>query len=119
VPVPGQFEARSLWPILAGTGQAVRDTVYAELARDHIQTGAEYIVMRRDAQWKIVYYLGENDGELYDLATDPAEARNLWHEPAHRARRDALEHDLLAWSMRSTLRSRSAPTRRPQQPMLI
>jgi arylsulfatase A-like enzyme len=119
VPVPQQLEARSLWPMLAGGDEAARDAVYAELARDHIQTGSEYMVMRRDARWKIVHYLGERDGELYDLAADPGEVRNLWRDPAHREQRDALDRSLLTWSMQSTLRSRSAPTRRPQQPMLI
>jgi hypothetical protein len=35
------------------------------------------------------------DGELYNLETDPYEHRNLYHDPAHRARRDALTEELL------------------------
>jgi arylsulfatase A-like enzyme len=119
VPVPERLEARSLWPILDQREDATRDVVHAELARDHIQTGAEYMVMRRDRRWKLVHYLGERDGELYDLAADPAEVHNLWHTPAQRERREQLERELLEWSMASTLRARRAPTRRPQQPMLI
>ncbi len=116
---PKAFEARSLWPILKGDSEAVRTEVYAELARDHIQTGAEYIVMRRDARWKIVYYLGESFGELYDMESDPGELTNLWAAPEHAAMKEGMVKDLLVWSVRSTLASRQQPTPRPQQPMFI
>lgn len=59
----------------------LRDYVYAELGRDHIQSGAEYLIMRRDIRWKYVVYPGSKDGELYDLANDPDEVHNLWHDP--------------------------------------
>ena len=119
VDVPKSFEARSLWPILQGNSEQVRSEVYAELARDHIQTGAEYIVMRRDDRWKVVYYLGEPEGELYDLAADPGELRNLWSSPEHLVHREAMVKELLEWSLRSTIASRQQPTPKPQQPMRI
>jgi arylsulfatase A-like enzyme len=47
VPVPIDFEARSLWGALEDQeNYAPRDVVYAELARNHVQTGAEFVVMR-------------------------------------------------------------------------
>ena len=119
VPVPADWEACSLAPILAGTKAATRDKVYAELARDHIQSGAEYIVMQRDARWKIVYYLGEPYGELYDLQSDPGEKRNLWNDRASAETRERLLRELFEWSMRGALRARMPSQRRPQQPMLI
>ena len=48
IPVPKTFESRSLWPLLDGKAASIRGEAWSELARDHIQTGAEYIVMRRD-----------------------------------------------------------------------
>jgi len=117
--VPEQFEARSLWPILSGKSDAIRDVVYAELARDHIQTSAQFMAMRRDCDWKLVYYLGVDEGELYDLKADPGELCNLWRVPEHRARRDCLERELLEWFMRSAVSSRAASTPKPQQPMFI
>jgi hypothetical protein len=36
------------------------------------------------------------EGELYDLANDPLQRRNLWGEPRYAAQRDALLDDL--WS---------------------
>lgn len=119
VNIPSNWEARSLLPRLLGQEKVGRDVVYSELARDHIQTGAEYIVMRRDRDWKLVYYLNEPDGELFDLKADPGEIRNLWTSAAHREHRDRLVGELLHWSMQGTLRSRMPRQRRPQQPMLV
>lgn len=119
IPIPENWEARSLGPIMNGTAPKIRDRVYAELARDHIQTGAEYIVMQRDDEWKLVYYPGERDGELYSLMSDPGETRNLWHSSETKATRDRLMQELLEWSVRSSIRSRMPPQRKPQQPMLV
>lgn len=116
---PEAFEARSLWPVLNGEREEIRTEVYSELARDHIQTGAEYIVMKRDARWKIVYYLGETFGELYDMEQDPGELRNLWSLPEHAALKEQMVKDLLEWSVRSVLASRQQPPLLPQQPMFI
>lgn len=119
ISVPENWEARSLWPALLGGEHYERKAVYAELARDHIQTGAEYMVMRRDHEWKLVYYLGEPDGELFNLRDDPAESHNLWASQVHRELRDRLVKELHEWSMRGTLHSRLPPQRKPQQPMFI
>jgi arylsulfatase A-like enzyme len=119
VPVPRSFESRTLWPILKGEAAQIRDEVWSELARDHIQTGAEYIVMQRDARWKIVCYLGDAYGELYDLEDDPGELRNLWNAAEHRERRDSMVRHVLEWSVRSMIASRQPSAAKPQQPMRI
>ena len=120
VATPGGFEARSLVPKLSG-GDAAPDeeVVYSELGRDHIQSGAEYIVMRRDRDWKLVHYQGEADGELYDLNADPDEVVNLWAEPDHAERRDALRRDVQDWIIANMRRAHMPPTRRPQPPMKL
>lgn len=119
VEIPKSFESRSLWPVVSGQSGEIRSEVWSELARDHIQTGAEYIVMRRDRRWKIVYYAGDSYGELYDLANDPGELRNLWAAAEHLERREAMVRHVLEWSVRSMIASRQAPGARPQQPMRI
>ena len=119
VAVPRNFEARSLWPVLEKKARGIRDEVWSELARDHIQTGAEYIVMRRDERWKVVCYLGDTHGELYDLQSDPEELRNLWDAPEHRERRESMVRHVLEWSVRSMIASRQPPAAKPQQPMRI
>jgi uncharacterized sulfatase len=46
--------------------------------------------------WKLVINLHQTD-ELYNLATDPYELRNLIDDPAHSAMRDALHCELSGW----------------------
>lgn len=72
-----------------------------------------------DNRWKLVYYLGEPDGDLYDMVEDPGERRNLWAHPGHHDRREQMVKELLEWSLRSAIASRQTETPRPQQPMHI
>jgi arylsulfatase len=118
--VPGDFEARTLWGALsASPDYQPRDAVYAELARDHIQTGSEFILMRRDRRWKIVLYLDDAAGELYDLQEDPGETHNLWQAEALRAMRDELRTACLHWLARGTLFANQKASRSPQKAMKI
>jgi arylsulfatase A-like enzyme len=121
VAVPADFEARSLWGALSNRpDHEPRDAVYAELARDHIQTGSEFILMRRDRRWKIVLYLDDDaSGELYDLQADPAEQHNLWHADALRAMRDELKVTCLRWLANGSLFANRRASRAPQQAMKI
>ncbi len=45
--------------------------------------------------WKLVVYLGEPIGELFDLRNDPGEKHNLFHEPAHQETKARLLVELL------------------------
>jgi arylsulfatase len=115
LPVPPDFEACSLWPRLKSADAApVRDVVYSELARDHIQTGSEFIIMRRCTRWKLVVYLDDDFGELYDLADDPGETRNLWRDDGRRELRDRLRQETLEWYLKGTLKAGRKPGRKPQ-----
>ena len=96
-----------------------REAVYSELGRDHIQSVTELMIMRRDRRWKLVFHLGQADGELYDLENDPGEVINLWGSAAHQAQRDELVDKLLRWQVTGTLRSRIRERAKPQQPMVI
>lgn len=120
LPVPSDFEARSLWGALDDrTDYAPRDTVYSEVARDHVQTGAEFIVMRRCRDWKLVVYLDDEDGELYDLQKDPGENHNIWNNPANRQMRDQMIAHTLRWSVGGSLKANRRPGRAPQKPMPV
>lgn len=106
VEVPESFEARSLTPFLEGNPEAeAREYVFAEQARDGILTGAELMTMVRSREWKLVHYLGNDDGELYDMIADPGEKVNLWDDPAHREKREELLVVLQDWYMRSAIKS--------------
>jgi arylsulfatase len=118
--VPPDFEARSLWGALENrAGYLPRDTVYSEVARDHVQTGAELIIMRRCRDWKLVLYLDDEEGEFYDLKADPDENHNLWHQPEIRDRRDKMVVETLRWSVGGSLKAHRRPTRAPQKPMPV
>jgi arylsulfatase len=120
LPVPADFEARPLWGALSDLpDHQPRDAVYAELARDHIQTGSEFILMRRDHRWKIVLYLDSTDGELYDLQADPAEVHNRWGDASLLAMRDELSTACLQWLARGGLSANRRASRAPQQAMRI
>jgi len=120
VAVPDDFEARSLRGALtADPDHRPREAVYAELARDHIQTGSDFILMRRDRERKIVLYLDQAEGELYDLRDDPAETRNRWHDEALRAQRDRLAEESLRWLARGALTANRRSSRAPQRAMRV
>lgn len=120
--VPRNWEARPLTPMLrngAWPDGIFRKHVYAELGRDHIQSASELVIMRRGREWKIVVYLGEDEGELYDLRADSGETRNLWNDPRHAVMRDDAVRDVLAWSTLGTFRANRPETPKPQSPMKI
>lgn len=120
LPVPAEFEARTLWGALSGTpGYQPREAVYAELARDHIQTGSEFILMRRDRRWKIVLYLDDAYGELYDLQADPGELTNLWNAQGLLSLREELTVECLRWLARGAMSAHTRVGRKPQQAMRI
>jgi arylsulfatase len=117
IPIPSDWDSSSLWPSIVSGTPPVDGVVYSELARDHIQTGSEFIVMRRDDRIKIVWYLGETYGELYDLQADPLETVNLWEDPRFLDERDLLIQEIKDRIMSGMLHARDTALPTPQQPM--
>jgi arylsulfatase len=103
IPVPETFEAQSLTPLLDGEDAPGREYVFAEQRRDGILTGCEMMTMVRSKEWKLVHYLGNDDGELYDMVGDPKEHKNLWHTPEHQERKQEMLTVLSEWYMRSRM----------------
>ncbi len=89
VDVPDYLEGRSLLPYLRGEKEVEpREFVFAE---------DNYQIMMRSASHKLVYYIGQEAGELYDLVADPHELANLWDDAAHGEVKQQLLNGLLAW----------------------
>ena len=88
VPVPDYLEGGSLMPYLKGEPPEPREFVCAE---------DNYQVMLRTPAHKLVKYLGQDTGELYDLESDPGELWNRWDDPEFDRIRRELEGTLLSW----------------------
>jgi len=84
-PSPG-MQAKSFWRLLAEGLPAEphhRDDAYCEYYNAmpwHTDPQA-HATMVTTERWKLVVYHGVDQGELYDLAADPAETVNLWNHP--------------------------------------
>jgi len=88
VKVPTRMEGMSLGPAVRGEPYLKRETVYAE---------NNTMLMCRSSNKKMVYYLGQPEGEFYDLDQDPFEMDNLWDEPGHREEITRWKVHLLEW----------------------
>ncbi|HUU99021.1 MAG TPA: sulfatase-like hydrolase/transferase [Phycisphaerae bacterium] len=99
------MQGRSLWPRLTGDADPNRHRadVYCEYynALACHKDPAAYATMLRTARHKLVVMHGQQPGELYDLAQDPAETHNLWDSPEHQEAKLALLQrlcDRMAWT---------------------
>lgn len=96
LPIPNRVQGRSLVPHLSGRASANqhRDHVFCEYYNSWTHHDA-YGTMLRTATEKIVVYHGTDQGELYDLASDPDEFTNLWDSTNHQAMKLQLMQALL------------------------
>jgi arylsulfatase A-like enzyme len=86
-----RIQGRSLLPVIAGTS-AGRDAVHAEFATTK---------MLRTNDWKLVHYVGQPLGELYNLREDPHELNNLYDDPAYQRIRSEMQSRLIDWLIRT------------------
>jgi arylsulfatase len=105
--VPDSMEAMSLLPALAGDAWSGREVVFAEHGRDGILRETEFMTMVRSRDWKLVHFLDDDQGQLFDLVDDPEEQHNLWADPAAAQRRRVLLDLLREWRIRSAYRTRN------------
>ena len=104
---PDGMEARSVLPALQGEPWSGREVVFAEHSRDGILQETEFMTMVRTRDWKLVHFLDQPWGQLFDLQHDPDEVRNLWADPAHAAKKQELLDMLRDWRIRSQLETRN------------
>jgi arylsulfatase len=91
--IPVGMQGRSLWPMLTGQAdpQHHRDDVYCE-SYEISDDGkpAATVTMVRTPACKLSAVHGRDEGELYDLAADPAETHNLWASAQHQQLKIAM-----------------------------
>jgi arylsulfatase len=95
---PQNFEALSLLPALQGEAWAGRDYVFTE---QPVRGG--YMTMVRNDQWKLVHFLDQPYGQLFDLQADPGEVENRWDDPSLAQVKQELIQVLCNWRIRSSL----------------
>ncbi|QDT04166.1 Arylsulfatase [Rubripirellula lacrimiformis] len=102
IDVPSDWEAQSLAAAFDPTQTlAGRPYVYCEQVGDAVLTGANFVTMVRDRTHKLVHFLDQPDGQLFDLVADPDEVHNLWNHPAAANHQDRLLTELREWRIRS------------------
>ena len=96
--VPDWMQGKPLPASEAEAAAQRRERVLTEWESEHRGVTLHLKSLYRDHYLCTVYEPGSlydgSEGELYDLANDPHQWRNLWSEPAARAQRDALVADL-------------------------
>lgn len=104
--VAPDLEAVSLKPALESGDWQPRNYVYAEQAQDGILTDTQFMTMVRSTDWKLVHFLDEPWGQLFDLKNDPQEFKNLWDVPEFDPQKQHLLAELREWRIRSGLHTK-------------
>ena len=97
---PVGMEARSFAAALRGEPWRGRDHVYSEQSRDRV-VEVDFVTMVRSRTHKLVHYLGEPSGQLFDLSADPDEEINLWDSAPHALVRQQMLDTLRDWLIES------------------
>ncbi len=95
--VSEHIEAQSLLSGLTGDGFSGRQYVFSEHMDDPVLNTVECELMIRDKRWKLVEYIGPNEGQLFDLENDPDELNDLWSDEQHAQKREELHRKLHDW----------------------
>ena len=104
--VPETMEAESVLSALNGEKWEGREYVFAEHGRDGILQATEFMTMVRSCDWKLVHFLDEPFGQLFNLREDPNEIQNLWDHPSASAQKQELLDVLREWRIRSHYHTR-------------
>ncbi len=89
IAIPETVQGRSLAPILSGKAKSVHPHVIGYF------TNTQRAI--RDDRWKLIWYPQAKREQLFDLADDPDELRDLASEPRHAAKVAELKAKLVAW----------------------
>ena len=86
---PKDIDGVSLKPVIDGKAKQVRDTLFLSYL--------DFQRAVRDERWKLIVYPKIAKRELFDLASDPDEMKNLADDPAQAPRIESLTGKLRDW----------------------
>ena len=67
----------------------------------------DFVTMIRTKEWKLVQFLDEPFGQLFDLKNDPAEEINLWDVAEHSLVKAELQAEIGEFRIRSGYKTRT------------
>lgn len=103
VDIPDYFAARTLTPAFGETDEwAPRKYAVCEQIGDATLTGTKFETMICDERWKLVHFVDDEAGQLFDLQTDPREHQNRWNDPDAAGEKSRLLDELLRWRIETT-----------------
>ena len=92
IPAGTIVRGRDIVPLLRGQAKEWDDDYYAQYSMKH--GAAVHLRMYRTAEWKLIRdFNNEGRDELYHLALDPEETRNLIHDPSPEAKKAITDLD--------------------------
>lgn len=94
------MQAESLRPALAGDEWDGREYVFAEHGPDDILQEVAYVTMVRSDSWKLVHFLDQDHGQLFDLEADPNELDDRWDDPEAQDKKRELLDAIRDWRIR-------------------
>lgn len=126
VPIPDGAQGRSLWPMLSGGDfpEAEFRSIYSELGVGALHytvderpelhfpyeghsfdclnsvTQSGNLKLVRMGDWALMLD-SQGNGQMYNLANDPAEVNNLFGDSGHREKQLELTTELLKWTIRT------------------
>ncbi|WP_436715991.1 sulfatase-like hydrolase/transferase [Roseiconus lacunae] len=102
VEVPDDLEAVAINDAFEQPGEFQgRPYVYCEQVRDGVLTGCRFMTMVRNQTHKLVHFLDEPNGQLFDLVNDPDELNDLWEDETATGIKSQLLDELREWRIRS------------------
>ena len=63
----------------------------------------KHSLMIRSKRYKLIEYIGKDNGQLFDLESDPDELKDVWSDPDYVEAKNKLRKDLTDWFITSTV----------------